>query len=154
MPPRTKPEIEQAIIADIKSDKYSTREIAKRHDVSISTVSKIGKQVPNAFERASTKKALTARNVDMKAQRAQLAQDLLDDAQRLRDRAWGQYTYYERGVQGPCLVTLDQPPLGEVRNAYTSIGIVLDKHDKIMQGDRDPHGLAAVDSWLRSITGQ
>lgn len=41
--------------------------------------------------------------------RAQLAEAILTDAINLRERIWDEYTYYERGPDGPELVTLDVP---------------------------------------------
>ncbi|WP_230594155.1 hypothetical protein [Rhodococcoides fascians] len=42
-------------------------------------------------------------------QRAELAEAVLADAINLRERIWTEYTYYEKGPNGPELVTLDVP---------------------------------------------
>lgn len=90
----------------------------------------------------------------MKAERAVLAAGLLDDARKLRERAWSEYQHPMNGPEGPEIISLKLPPLGEVRNAYTAIGIALDKHLAVQRHDADDQGgLAAVDQWLRGIAG-
>jgi hypothetical protein len=145
-----------AIIEDLGSDtEESCRTIAKRHGVSDATVRKIAKDegFTNAFTRVDTENATRARVADMKAARTELAAVLLQDAIKLRERAWTEYTYYERSKDGVERVQLDLPPLAEVRNAYTALGIVVDKHLTLDRHDSDASGLAAVDAWLRDMIG-
>jgi hypothetical protein len=156
MPSPIPPETREAILADIASDtEESCRTIAKRHGVSDGTVRKIAKDegFTNAFTRVDTENATRARVADMKAARTELAQILLEDALKLRERAWAEYTYYERSKDGVERVQLDLPPLAEVRNAYTALGIVVDKHLTLDRHDSDASGLAAVDAWLRDMIG-
>lgn len=130
MPPRIPDTKRNAILRDIKTGTDSARTIAKRHGVSPSTVSAIAKKagLEDAFiGRAQTERATRARQADLKARRARIQEQLLEDVERLRQRAWAPYTYYERTARELQRVTLDLPPLGEVRNAYTSLGIALDK---------------------------
>lgn len=145
-----------AIIADLESeDEESCRTIANRHGVSDATVRKIAKDegFTQAFTRVNTENATRARVADMKAQRTQLAQILLEDALKLRERAWKAYTYYERSKDGVERVELDLPPLAEVRNAYTALAIAIDKHVVLDRHDSDSTGLAAVDEWLQNMLG-
>ncbi|MFB6392619.1 hypothetical protein [Polymorphospora lycopeni] len=137
MPPRIPDDKRAAILADIRENKLGARQIAKKHGVAVSTVSKFAADanVANAFERTQTENATRARAADLRAARAELAEQLIDDAQRLRERAWSTYSYYERSNEGPELVTLNLPPLAEVRQAYTSIGIALDKHMALKKFD-------------------
>ncbi|MGS2641693.1 hypothetical protein [Streptosporangium sp. G12] len=128
-----------AILSAIKAGGNSCRGIARDHEVSDATVRKIAKDehVVDAFSRAQTEKATRARTIDMKARRAEIAEVLLGDVDRLRERAWSRYRYYERGPEGPELVVLDLPPLREAREAYTALGIAIDKHDKLIKMDSD-----------------
>lgn len=129
MPKPLEPAKRTAILQDIKTGQKSARQISRDHNVSVSTVSGIAKDagLNDAFERSQTEKATRARSVDCKALRAQLKEDLLVDAQRLRKRAWAPYQVVVSTPQGADVVTLDEPPLTEVRSAFTAIGIAIDK---------------------------
>lgn len=156
MPSPIPPETREAVLADIASDEeLSCREIGKRHDVSEGTVRRIAKDngFTQAFTRVNTENATRARVADMKAARSQLAATLLEDALKLRERAWTAYTYYERSKDGVERVELDLPPLSEVRNAYTALAIAIDKHVVLDRHDSDSAGLAAVDEWLQTMLG-
>jgi hypothetical protein len=123
-------DIRAAILTDIRAGKDSARAIAKKHGVAASTISKLAKDagVVDAFERVQTQKATRAAEIDNRARRAIIATELLNDVAHLRERAWSPYTVAMGTAMGVEKVTLDLPPLGEVRSAYTAIGIVLDKH--------------------------
>lgn len=141
MPTRIPDDRRAAILADIQAGKPRNA-IARQHNVAASTVSKIAQQegVDGAFDRSQLENATRARVADLRAQRAAIAADLLADVQKLRSRAWSAYVVpmsaggKDGGVE---LVTLELPPLAEVRNAYTSIGIILDKHLLLTRHDDD-----------------
>jgi transposase-like protein len=158
LPPRLPEDTRQAILADIEAHGGSTRAIAAKHGVSDGVVRKIAREagITDAWSREHTENATRARQADLRAMRAQIAADLLGDVARLRDRAWSEYVV-PMGVGGKDggieLVRLELPPLGDVRNAYTSIGIALDKSLRLEQHDADVQGLAAVDAWLREMMG-
>lgn len=142
MPPRIPDDKRAAIIADIKSGSLANREIARKHGVSSGSITNIAKQagIEGAFERSQTENATRAVVADNRSRRAQLASDLLDDAEKFRARAWGSYSYYERGQFGPELVTLEKPPLKEAKEAYVAIGIALDKHVVLERHDATDPG--------------
>lgn len=138
MPPRIPNTKRTQILNDIKTTNDSARTIAKRHNVSPSTVSTIAKQagLEDAFiGRAQTEAATRARQADLRARRARIREALLEDVERLRERAWSEYSYFEKTAGQPVKVTLPLPPLGEVRNAYTSIGIAIDKEVSLARVD-------------------
>jgi transposase-like protein len=142
VPPRLPDDKRAAILADIKAGRLGNRETARKHGVAPATVTKIAKDsdLLGAFERSQTKSATRAVIADSRSRRAQMASDLLDDAERLRTRAWSAYSYYERAQFGPELVTLDLPPLKEVKDAYVSLGVALDKHvvlERLDSGQND-----------------
>lgn len=118
-----------AILQDIRAGQKSRNQIARDHNVSVSTVTGIAKaeNLTEAFDRSRTEKATRAREVDAKALRAQLKLDLLEDAQKLRARAWAPYEVVVSTPQGAETVILSEPPLNEARAAYTAIGIAIDK---------------------------
>lgn len=128
--PKPLPEDKRAaILADIQAGTKSRNQIARDHSVSVGTVSNIARDagLTDAFDRTQTEKAARAREVDAKALRAQLKLDLLEDAQKLRARAWAPYEVVVSTPQGADTVMLSEPPLNEVRAAYTAVGIVVDK---------------------------
>ena len=128
--PKPLPEDKRAaILADIQAGEKSRNQIARDHGVGVATVSNIAKAagLADAFDRSQTEKAARAREVDAKALRAQLKLDLLEDAQKLRARAWAPYEVVVSTPQGADTVMLSEPPLNETRAAYTAIGIAIDK---------------------------
>lgn len=152
MPKPLDPAKRAAILTDIRAGTLSARAIAKAHGVAPSTVSKLAADngVVDAFERAHTEKATRAREADSRAERAALKADLLADARRLRERAWRPYTVAMGTPMGVQKVTLDLPPLGDVRSAYTAIGIVIDKH--LALDRHDNAGGAGVDDAVSMLT--
>jgi hypothetical protein len=137
VPPRIPDDKRAAILADIKAGIKGRNQIARDHDVSVGTVTKIAKDadVTDAFDRSQMAKATHAAVEDNRSRRARIASELLDDVARFRKRAWSPYTYYERGMEGPELVTLDLPPLKEAKEAYVAIGISLQRHAELEKLD-------------------
>lgn len=138
IPDDTRAAIEDQIRADMDTEAgASCRGIASQYSVSPDSVRRIAAEaeIEQPFARAKTQNATRARTTDMAARRAALAEGLLDDAVKLRERAWSEYEYYERSPDGPVRVRLDLPPLGEARNAYTAVGIAVDKHLVLVKHD-------------------
>jgi transposase-like protein len=132
------PQKRAAILKDIGTG-LSRNQIARKHGVSASLVGKIAAQegITDAWDRTHTLKGARAKAADNKAKRAQLQSDLLDDAQKLRARAWASYKIVVGGPEGAEVVELDLPPLPDVRAAYTSIGIIVDKDAAIERNASD-----------------
>lgn len=122
--------VRAAILTDIRTGTLSRNAIARKHGVGAATVTKLAKTTGDAttFDRSQTQKATRAREADSRSERAALAAELLADARKLRERAWEPYTVVVGTAKGAQKVTLDLPPLGDVRSAYTAVGIVVDKH--------------------------
>lgn len=139
MPEPLAPHIRAAVLADIQAGTLPRNEIARKHHISSSTVSRIATQenITNAFDRAKTKNATSARIVDNKARRAELAALLIEDTFRLQKRAWEEHTVVANGPEGPEKVTLPLPPPREVQAIYTSIGIATQRHMELENFDRD-----------------
>lgn len=139
MPPRIPDDKRAAILTDVRTGTKSRAQIARDHGVSAPAVGKLAHEagITDAFSRTQTENATRAVVADNRSRRARIASDLLDDVEKLRGRAWSSYTYYERGQQGPELVTLDQPPLKEAKEAYVAIGICLQRHAELEKFDAD-----------------
>jgi transposase-like protein len=144
MPQRMAPERRAAILRDIQAGK-SRNQIARDHGVSAGSVTNIAREngETGAFDRSGTLKGARAKQIDNRAKRAQLESDLLDDAQKLRKRAWSAYEVVVSGPEGAETVALDLPPLQDVRAAYTSIGIIVDKSVAIEKHDSGDDAEAA-----------
>ena len=149
MPAPLAPRKRAAILADIEAGGRSARQIGKAHGVSDAAVRRIAKDagLVDAWSRDKTVKATHARVADNKAKRAQLQSDLLDDAQKLRARAWASYKIVVGGPEGAEVVELELPPLPDVRAAYTSIGIIVDK-DAAIERQAADSGADAAKSML------
>lgn len=127
-----------AILQDVQAGTKSCRQIAKDHGVSQATVSELAKAegITDAFNRAQTEKATAARAADCRARREALKEALLDDAEKLRQRAWSPYEIVvDNRNTGPQHITLDLPPLQDVRAAYNAISLAIDKSVKLEQYD-------------------
>lgn len=155
MPPRLPNAKRKRIAADIGSG-MSRNAIARKYHVAASTVGRIAAEedITEPFDRTNTLKGARAKAIDNKAKRAQLASDLLDDAQKLRGRAWQPYQMPVGGGEGVEIITLDLPPLPDVRAAYTAIGIASDKSIAIEKHDTSGDGADHAKSMLgRLFTG-
>lgn len=128
-----------AILNDIQTGEKGRNAIARDHDVSPDTVSNIADAagILDAFARTNTENATRARQSDLAARRAVIAEMLLDDIQRLRDRAWEPYEIVTSSQQGAEITTLALPPLRDTQAAYTSIAVALDKHLALVRHDGD-----------------
>jgi len=131
--------------------------IAREHQVSRSTVSKIGKEIEAetgspSFERSQTKSARAALDVDVSLQRVELAKLLMVDAFRIRERMWEEQVDYVSGGSEFGAQRVERPTNArEFKDFATAIGIMIDKVGVLTREDSE--GLAAVDAWLKSITG-
>ena len=146
-------ETRDAVAADLRAGK-PRNQIARDHNVSAGSVTNIAREIGVAAgDRSATKHATEARKVDLAAERTRLAGLLMKDAFRLRERAWeSQYQVVVvpmRGGGASTEVVAVPTSAGDFRNFYTSIGIIVDKVAVLTRDDSD--GLAAVDSWLRSL---
>lgn len=145
MPQRMAPGKRAAILRDIKAGGQSRNQIARTHGVAASTVGKIATDegIDDAFDRTHALKGARAKAIDNRAKRAQLESDLLDDAQKFRERAWSMYKVVVGGTEGAEVVELDLPPLQDARAAYTAIGIIVDKSVAIEKHDSGDDAEAA-----------
>ncbi|WP_242890783.1 hypothetical protein [Actinomadura litoris] len=159
MPPRIDDATRAKVLKAIKAGKLSRNAIARKHGVSVGTVTNIAKAagLTSAFDRSNgkTARATQARKFDALAARAKLLVDLYGDAQRFRERAWSPYTQIVVGQMGPELVTTKLPPIRDQQAAYTALAIALDKALKIEEvntGDGAEQGKTMVGD-LRAALG-
>jgi hypothetical protein len=150
--PPLEPDKRAAILADIEARQLGRNAIARKHRVGLGTVTTIAHDagIYDAFDRTQTARATADRQADMKARRTRLAEDLLDDAERIRDRLFDPYTQAVSGREGVEKVTLEEPDAASLRNIMTSIAVALDKHVLLDKHDKDG-GMAEVGSMLDGL---
>lgn len=153
-PPLTDAERQQ--IRDLHAAGHGCNDIARQLGRDRATISKHAKDLGLTFDRKQTKAATDARVADAKHKRAILSEQLLDDALRLRAQLWEPATVFNFGGRDNTYEerTLDKPPFADQEKILRSLAVAVDKHARLLELDRDPEGLAAVDAWLRGITGQ
>lgn len=147
---------ERARLADLHAQGLSRNEIARELGRAQSTISKLAAAAGLTFDRARTAEATRVKVVDAKARRAQLATDLLADAERMRQQLWTPTTIYNFGGKENTYNEhqVERPPFRDQRDIVHSVGLLVDKHVRLTEVDADLQGLPAVDAWLRGIVGE
>lgn len=114
----------QAIAADIRGGELSRNDIARKHGRAQGTVTAIAEDLGLTFDRAATKSATAAHQADIDKRMAQLADDLLSDAERLRAQLWEpcRVVVDRRGRKADdgVVVDLDEPSFADKRHIVAS----------------------------------
>jgi transposase-like protein len=156
MPAPLDPAKRAAITADIRAG-GGRNAIARKHDVGPSTVTLIAQQegLTDAFDRTVTKRATKARNADVSARRAELKALLVEDAHRLRALLWEPCTVYKFGGKDNTLnhVDLDEPDFEGKRNLMTSVGIKVEKLERLDLGGGIEEAAGLIRDLVDSIRG-
>lgn len=84
-------------VAELHAAGENRNAIARAIGRSGATVSKIAAELGLDFDRSAVKAATEARTADARARRTALMLDLLEDAQKLRQRLWVETTYIDHG---------------------------------------------------------
>lgn len=143
-------------VRELHAQGLSRNAIAREIGRAASTVTKLADELRLDFDRTRTAEATRAKVLDAKDRRAQLALDLLADAERLRSQMWKPCKAFNFGGKDNDYneVQLDEPTFRDKHEIARAVGALVDKHIRLTDVDTDEHGLAAVDAWLRDITGQ
>ena len=143
-------------VRELHAQGLTRNAIAREIGRAASTVSKIAREIGLTFDRSRTAEATRAKVADAKDRRAQLTLDLLADAERLRAQMWEPCTIHNFGGKDNTYNShdVDEPPFRDKRDIAHTVSLLLDKHIRLTAVDSDEQGLAAVDAWLRDITGQ
>lgn len=112
-------------------------QIAAELGRSVSTISGVAKQLGLSFDRSKTAAATAVKVVDAKAKRAQLMQDLLNDAARLRAELWQPHEYIDHGGKDfvearwtqPTPSSADKLKLMQAARQALDGSLRLDQHD-------------------------
>lgn len=159
MPKRLPEEKRQAIADAIRTGSgwRARNDIAREFGVAASTVGKIAEDegLDEPFDRTNLARAAKAKQVDNRARRAQLIEDYLDDAARIRLRLWEPA---EQVAPSGQIVMLSLPQGRDVQS-FTTAGSMLikttlevEKHDMGDQGAEDAKSmLLGVAEGLRAM---
>lgn len=153
MPPPA--DIDPDRLRQLHAQGLSCAAIADELGVNRSTISRHARRLGLKFDRSQTKAATEALVFDAKAKRAQLANDLLDDAAKIRAQLWERCRVYSFGGRDNAYNETwhERPDFAAQLKIVQTVGVALDKVLRIEQHDSDTQGLAAVDAWLRDMIG-
>ncbi|MBA9003748.1 helix-turn-helix domain-containing protein [Thermomonospora cellulosilytica] len=126
-------------VAELHAAGKTRNEIAREINRAQSTVSKIAAELGLTFDRRRTAEATRAKQADAKARRAQLALNLLADAERMRAQLWEPATIYNFGGKDNDYNErqVDKPPPRDQRDIAHTTGILIDKHIRLIEVDAD-----------------
>jgi hypothetical protein len=127
-------------------------DIAREIGRSPSTVSKLAKQLGLSFDRSKVKAATAAKAADAKAKRAVLMNNLLDDAERLRQQLWHQAHVYSFGGKDNTFAEayVEQPSFRDQRDIVQAVNTALGASLRLDQHDGDG-SIEQVGSLLGSL---
>ncbi|MFI6814445.1 helix-turn-helix domain-containing protein [Nonomuraea sp. NPDC050328] len=152
---------ERQQIRDLHAAGHGCNAIARELGRDRSTISHHAKAMGLSFDRAQTRAATAARVDDAKARRAQLALDLLGDAERLRKQLWEPCTLHSFGGRDNSYnsAEVDEPPFRDKRDILGAVAVAVDKHAKLIDidhgGAEDGRGmLGALAAGLKAAYDQ
>lgn len=139
-------------VRELHAEGLGRNAIAERLGRSGKTVSKIAEKLGLNFDRERTRVATEAKVIDARAKRAALANDLLDDAARLRQQLWQPAHYVAHGGKefDRADWTMDEPTFADKAKIMQSVGIAVDRAVKLDEYDADP-GIDAAKSMLGAL---
>lgn len=154
LPPAKRRAIEEAGREALLSGR-SVRSIAKEFGCAPSTVTRIFQRAdpPIVVDRSKTAPATEARIEDMKARRARIAEQALDEVTRIIGLLNSPHVVVGWHQGAAAEHTVDRPNPADVKNYAIALGILIDKHQQLARFDSDDRDLSAVDAWLDHITG-
>ncbi|MEJ2886170.1 hypothetical protein [Actinomycetospora aeridis] len=155
MPRALDPELRAAILASIQAiadgqaPERSAAAVAREHDVSRPSVTKIAAahDLSHVWNREHTARASRAKQQDNRALRAELSRQMLEDASRLRQRLWVPSTTVT--ATGAKVVT-EIPTAADAKHLLAYQSLVKSSAD-IDARDAADDQHAAVDAWLASL---
>lgn len=135
----------------------SRNAVAREVGVSARTVSRIcAESMPRiTFDRTQTAAATEARVIDLKVERARLAQRVLYKAQDLLDLidAPHELTHWDKDGELH-RATIDRPTAADIQRYLIGVGVATDKHLALIRHDSDDRELPVVDRWLAAMMGE
>lgn len=126
-------------IRELHAQGMSRNAIARDIGRALATITNFCQREGLSFDRTNQEAAARARVVDAKTRRAELADQLLEDAQRLRGQIWSRHRvvqYVGRdGIRAEDV--LDEPDTKAKLDLARTMQIMLDRHQKLIEFDSD-----------------
>lgn len=134
---------------DIVAGAKGRNQIAREHDVSVGTVTKIAKEsgATDAFDRSQTKNATEAVIADSRALRASTARRLIVKANDLLDQMDQPHIVFNIGGKDNIYTEqlMAKPPTGDLRNLMVTAATAIDKHIVLDRHDAtDPGAMGSL----------
>lgn len=120
-------------ILDLFDEGRSRNEIARQLRIARHTVTKVCRENDRVFDTARTSAASEARMAQLKEDEMDLAEDLLEDAHLLRERAWSPHTEYVMRGDKMIPFTIPLPDSSTQRDFYISLQIAIDSYVKVIE---------------------
>ncbi|PPS71992.1 MULTISPECIES: hypothetical protein [Streptomyces] len=143
-------------LRQLHADGVSRNEIAQEMDWSVGTITNHAQRLGLSFDREATRAATEARQVDLKDQRQQAQQRLMDFFNRQLDRAQSRYLVHGFSHTGESVAEwLQEPPARETKDLTAAATQALDRALKLAQFDAEHDGkhLSAIDRFLQGVMG-
>lgn len=143
-----------AEIGRLAAEGVARNEIARRLGVSVGSVTRHAPA--GSFDRSMTAEAVKARQIDMAARRAELAGNLLADAERLREQLWEPALVYAFGGKDNTYEdhTLEEPSFADKRAIISSVSTAMAAHLRLVDHDSDggvAHAESAMDKFMDAV---
>jgi precorrin-6B methylase 2 len=147
----------RARIIVLAQQELSVRQIAAEVGCSTGSVSNVCRLAGVQLDRAQTQAAAEVRTVSARAQRAQLADELLAVARAELARLRRPHAeYWGVGGQDPTVlsVTMAEPPPRARRDLISGAMALVDRHIKLIAVDTGHENNSIVDRWLAAMLGE
>jgi len=124
-------------IRDLAAHGLGCNEIARQLGVSPRTVSRYAPE--GSFDRTATAAAVKARQADMAQRRAALADNLLADAEKLREQLWEPTTIWSFGGKDNTYneKQVQEPPFDAKRTLMQAVSTAVNAHVRLIERDGD-----------------
>lgn len=130
--------------------------VAREVGVSARTVSRICAEAvsPITFDRPQTAAATQARAIDLRAERARIAERALSKANDLLDLTDAPHELTHWGKDGVLYrAIVNKPTAADVQRYLIGFGVVMDKHLLLVRHDSDDRALSSVGKWIANLMG-
>jgi len=127
-------------------------EQARRLKTSRTTIARRRKTLGLESDRTQTAAANEARRVDAKARRTAIAEGLLDDAEKLREQLFAPTVAFNFGGKDNTYEEhhLSEPTFADKLKIVQAVGVVVDRHIKLVEHDSDT-GISEATSMLDQL---
>ncbi|MEV5429099.1 DUF3240 family protein [Streptomyces sp. NPDC052701] len=145
-------------LRQLHADGLSRNEIHRQTGWALGTISNHARRLGLAFDREAVRAATDARQIDLKAQRQELQQELLELAREQMARARSRYLLTGMTQTGEIAAQwLDLPPAKESKDLTTSAMSALARFDQKAKDDAEhdkDEQLSAIDRFLSAAMGE